>query len=290
MRFHFIHAEKANHSVVALCRNMAVTRQGYYAWLSRAPSKQRQSNVKLAADVARIHEASRGTYGSPRILRQLRRAGMHVGKRRVERTMQLLGIQGKRRRRFRTTTVQDKAKRAARNVLNREFTASEPNEKWVTDITYIRTHEGWCYLAAIIDLYSRRVVGWAVDRSMTVALPLAALSRATGRRRPPKGLIHHSDRGRQYTSAAYQKRLREAGMTPSMSRTGNCWDNAVAESFFATLKIELIRESTFATRQELRDALFDYIEVFYNRQRLHSSNDYTSPEEAEQNYYTAKAA
>lgn len=290
MRFGFIHAEKVNHTVSGLCRNMEVTRQGYYAWVRRRTSKRSTANAELAAEVSRLHAASWGTYGSPRIHRALVASGRAVGKRRVERTMRELGICGKRRSRYRVTTSRDPSKRASRNVLDRDFSASRPDEKWVTDITYIRTHQGWSYLAAIIDLYSRRVVGWSVGESMAVDLPLRALSMAQKHREPGAGLLHHSDRGTQYTSASYRRRLAQAGMTPSMSRKGNCWDNAVAESFFATLKVELIRDRTFRNQAELRAALFEYIEIFYNRQRMHSSNGYVSPEKAEQNYHAAKAA
>lgn len=288
MRFSFIHAEKASFPIAAMCRLFDVTRQGYYAYANRPPSPRVRAEVELCEAIREVFAASGDTYGSPRVLRELRKAGFCVSKRRVERAMRGMGISPPMPRRRCRTTTQNPAHPVAPNELARDFTASRPNERWVTDITYVWTDEGWAYVAAILDLFSRAVVGWAVDSSLSTRLPLAALAAAAQRRRPDAGLLHHSDRGCQYTSAEYRDALAELGISVSMSRTGNCWDNAVAESFFATLKNELVNRRTWATRLDLRAALFEYIEVFYNRRRLHSSIDYKTPAEVEQEY--AKAA
>jgi transposase InsO family protein len=240
--------------------------------------------------VRQVHADSRGTYGSPRVLAALRQEGERVGKRRVERTLRSLGLRGRSPRRWRSTTRANPAHPVVGNKLDREFTASRPNERWVTDITYIWTDEGWCYLAAILDLYSRSVVGWALDATLSTSLPRSALDMAVRRRTPQPGLMHHSDRGCQYTSAEYRNVLAELGVSVSMSRKGNCWDNAVAESFFATLKTELVYSRTWPTRLELRAAVFEYIEVFYNRRRLHSSIDYKTPAQVESDFALANAA
>jgi transposase InsO family protein len=284
MRFAFIRARKAEHSISALCRVLDVTRQGYYRFeASYAQVRaKRELERELGDNVRAAYDESRGTYGSPRVHEQLKRQGVRVSKRRIERTMRGLGLVARRRRRFTSTTRADISHRPASNVLNREFSASRPNERWVTDITYVWTDEGWAYVAVIIDLFSRSVVGWALDASLGTRLPLAALNAALVRQRPGAGLLHHSDRGCQYTSAEYRNELAARGITVSMSRKGNCWDNAVAESFFATLKAELINERRWATRVELRAAVFEYIESFYNRRRLHSSLGYRTPAEVEQ--------
>ncbi len=291
MRFAFIHAmvaEKAPFSIAPMCRVLEVTRQGYYAYVRSLDTPRLADEIALRERIAKIHATSRGSYGSPRIVQQLRRDGVRVGKRRVERAMRAAGIVGTRRGRHRTTTRANPAHPVEPNVLDRDFTARRPDERWVTDITYIWTDEGWCYLAAILDLYSRSIVGWQLSSSLSTELPLDALSKALMRRRPGIGrLLHHSDRGCQYTSEEYRLALAEQGITVSMSRRGNCWDNAVAESFFATLKTELVYQRRWNTRLELRNALFDYIETFYNRRRLHSSLDYRTPAEVEQEYRSA---
>ena len=290
MRFAYIHAEKAAFAITDLCRVLDVTRGGYYAFVNRGVSTQEAANEELERAVQSTYEVSRGTYGSPRIHQALRRQGVRVGRSRVERAMRKLGIAGRRPRAFRRTTVADPSHPKAENVLNRRFKASRPDEVWVTDITYIRTEAGWAFLAAIIDLHSRAVVGWALDSDVSTKLPLQALDMALRHRRPEVPPLHHSDRGCQYTSAAYRAALNEAGMTASMSRTGNCWDNAVAESFFATLKLELIYGKTWRDLVELRAALFDYIHVFYNRQRIHSTLGYRTPAEVQDNPNAALAA
>jgi len=284
VRFAFIHAEKASFPIAAMCRLFGVTRQGYYAYANRPPSARVRVEVELCDAIRDVFTASRETYGSPRVLRELRKAGFQVGKRRVERAMRGMGITPPTPRRHRRTTRQNLSHSVAPNELARDFNATRPNERWVTDITYVWTEEGWAYVATILDLFSRAVVGWAVDASLSTRLPLAALSAAVQRRRPAAGLLHHSDRGCQYTSADYRRALAALDVTVSMSRTGNCWDNAVAESFFATLKNEMIYRRTWRSRLEVRTALFEYIEVFYNRRRLHSSLDYKTPAEVEQEY------
>ena len=290
MKFAFIHAEKASFPVTALCRVLGVTRQGYYASVARPVSARVTADRGLRARLQELHVETAGRYGSPRMLRKLRAEGVRVGKRRVERAMQSLGIQARTRRRFRVTTAANPLHTPADNVLAREFTASKPDERWVTDITYLWTNEGWCYLAVLIDLFSRSVVGWALDVTLSTRLPCAALHMALQRRHPTAGLLHHSDRGCQYTSIDYRTALQKAGAVVSMSRKGNCWDNAVAESFFATLKTELVHRQSWATRLELRAALFEYIEVFYNRRRLHSTLDYKTPAQVESEHRLAKAA
>lgn len=290
MKFAFIHAEKASFPVAALCRLLGVTRQGYYAYASRRPSKRQKQDEALQQRVQQVHAESRGTYGSPRVLATLKERGESASKRRVERALRSLGLRGRAPRRWRSTTRANPLHPVVGNVLDRDFTASRPNERWVTDITYIWTDEGWCYLAAILDLFSRSVVGWALDSTLSTSLPLAALDMAVRRRGPSHGLLHHSDRGCQYTSTEYRDVLAELGVTVSMSRKGNCWDNAVAESFFATLKTELIYGRTWPTRLELRAAVFEYIEVFYNRRRLHSSVAYRTPAQVESDFALANAA
>jgi transposase InsO family protein len=287
VRFAFIHAEKATFPVKAMSSLFGVTRQGYYAYANRPPSGRVVADVELCATIRQIFGESGETYGSPRVMRELRRRGLRVGKRRIERAMRGMGLTPPIPRRHRTTTTREPAHPVAPNELARDFTARRPNERWVTDITYVWTDEGWAYLAAILDLFSRAVIGWAIEASLSTRLPLAALDLAIRRRRPDAGLLHHSDRGCQYTSASYRDVLSANGIAVSMSLRGNCWDNAVAESFFATLKNELVHRRRWRTRAELYQAVFEYIEVFYNRRRLHSSLDYKTPAEVEQQYAEA---
>lgn len=290
MRFAFIHAALAENdrlTVAKTCRLFEVTRQGYYKYLRALSSPKLIRDAELALEVAEIHAESRGTYGSPRVHAELKRRGRRVGKHRVEHTMRGHGLVGAKKRRTRTTTRSNPEHPVAENVLSRDFTATAPNQRWVTDITYIGTDEGWAYLAAILDLYSRRVVGWALDASLATELPLQALDAALVTRAPLPGLLHHSDRGCQYTSADYRKALAAEGIEVSMSRRGNCWDNAVAESFFSTLKTELISGKRWRTRGQLRAAVFDYIESFYNTRRLHSSLGYRAPAVAEAEFQAA---
>jgi transposase InsO family protein len=284
VKFSFIHAEKACFPVAALCRVLGVSRQGYYAFAAREPGRRERSDAALQERVREVHAESRGTYGSPRVRHALRASGLSVGKRRVERAMRSLGLAVRQKRRFRATTAANPLHRVEPNVLARDFTATRPNERWVTDITYVWTDEGCCYLAVILDLFSRAVVGWSLDATLATTLPRRALEAAVRRRRPDAGLLHHSDRGCQYTSADYRRALARLGVTVSMSRKGNCWDNAVAESFLATLKTELIRDRHWHCRLELRAVVFEYIEAFYNRRRIHSSLGYKTPAEVESDY------
>jgi putative transposase len=289
MKFAFIHEEKARFPVAALCRLLQVSRQGYYAFVTRPPSPRSSSEAALQEQVRQTFEASRQRYGSPRVLRALHREGIRVGKRRVERAMRGMGLSARPGGRYRLTTMANPAHAVAPNTLAREFTATRPNQRWVTDISYVWTDEGWCYLAVVLDLFSRSVVGWALDVDLSTTLALKALDMALLRRGPVSGLLHHSDRGCQYTSADYRRALSRHGISVSMSRKGNCWDNAVAESFFSTIKAELIRGRRWHGRLELRSAVFEYIEIFYNRQRLHSSLSYKTPLETEDNH-AAQAA
>lgn len=282
MRYAFISAHEGEFSVKRMCRVLKVARSGYYAWRHRPPSQREQFNQALLAQIRAAYKTSRQTYGSPRIHAYLRRKDVCCSRNRVARLMQKHKIVAiKPPRRYPVTTKQRSGARTAPNLLNQNFSAQAPNQKWVTDITYIDTAEGWLYLALVLDLYSRRVVGWAMAKQMDTHLVDRALKMAWLTRRPATSLLHHSDRGSQYTSDAYLGYLTDLGCTVSMSRTGNCFDNAAMESFFATLKAECVR-SQFGTRAQARTAIFEYIESWYNRQRLHSTLGYLSPVEFEQ--------
>jgi len=277
MRFAFIQAEKAHFPVAGLCRVLGVSRAGFYAWQSGAEAARARQDRQLLVEIATIHRESRRCYGSPRVHAELRARGHHVGRKRVARLMRHSGLAGRRRRPFRTTTQSTHGLPVARNVLAQQFTAVRPNRSWVTDITFVATGEGWLYLAAIVDLFSRRVVGWALRERLTTPLALEALEMAITRRTPGRGLLHHSDQGGQYVSDEYRRALAAHGMIASMSRRAHCWDNAVAESFFATLKIELFEDTPWATRAHARQAIVEYIELFYNARRRHSTLGYQSP-------------
>ena len=248
MRFKFIHAERANYPVRVMCRVLRVSTSGYYAQMKRAPSRRQCEDGKLKLRIQAIHAHSRGTYGRERVRRQLDGENVEVGKQRVARLMREMGLQGLPSKRFRRTTDSKHDRPIAPNVLGRHFEAERANQFWVTDITFIRTWEGWLYLAVILDLFSRRVVGWAMQSHLRAELALEALHMALGRRLPGSGLVHHSDRGTQYAAASYQAVLDEYGIVCSMSRKGNCWDNAVSESFFGTLKTELVNRLFLSTR------------------------------------------
>ena len=281
MRFEFILAEKAHHSVATLCRMLDVARSGLYAFAGRGESQRTKENRALLVHLRDAHAQSRGTYGSPRLQRELRDRGFLVGRNRVARLMKLDDMKARHRRRFVRTTVVDPGLAIAGNLLDRRFVVMEPNRFWVADITYIPTMQGWLYLAVVLDLYSRRIVGWATSATIDRQLVLAALAQAIEQRKPSPGLVHHSDQGCQYASWDYQKTLREQQIICSMSRRANCWDNAVVESFFSTLKTELVQRSTFTTHAQARSALFDYVETFYNARRRHSTLGYLSPAEFE---------
>jgi transposase InsO family protein len=264
-----------------LCNALGVSVSGYYAWKKRPECNRKQENKPLLAEIKVIHKQSRETYGSPRIHVDLEEKGIYCSENRVARLMKSHQIAAKRKRKFVVTTDSNHDLPVAENKLNQEFSATKPNEKWVTDITYIWTREGWLYLAVVLDLFSRKVVGWAMDQSMERGLVINALQMALLTRKPERGLLHHSDRGSQYASIDYQKLLNNRGITCSMSRKGNCYDNACMESFFATLKQELVYHRQYQTRNEAKQDLFEYIQVWYNRKRRHSSLGYRSPEQFE---------
>ena len=260
-----------------MCRNLNVSKAGYYAWRGREPSARAKADEILSLRIRAIHRAKRGCYGSPRIHQALRSMGIFLGRKRVARLMRAEGLKAKKPRRFRITTVSSHSYPIAANVLARNFTQSAPNRAWVADITYFATYEGWLYLAVVIDLYSRRVVGWSMSQRIDVGLVLTALRMAIETRKPAEGLVVHTDRGSQYACREYRAFIQKHRIVPSMSRKGDCWDNAVAESFFASLKVEIKTEKLWATRNEARSAIFEYIEVWYNRERQHSTNGYLSP-------------
>lgn len=284
MKFLFIEAEKVAYPVRVLCRVLEVSPAGFYAWLARPESERAKENRKLVVEIRAIHSESGERYGSPRVHAELKDRGLDVGKNRVARLMSENDLEARPKRKFRKTTDSRHDHPVAENILARNFDADAPNQSWVTDITYIATQEGWLYLAVILDLYSRRVVGWATSASLHRDLALDALDAALKARDVPRGLVHHSDRGCQYASAEYQSRLETNGLVCSMSRKGNCWDNAVAESFFATIKGELVEYEDFVTRAQADRALFEYIEVFYNRRRRHSSLGYMTPAKFESEF------
>jgi len=288
--FRFIAAERAGHSVKTLCRVLGVSRSGFHAWLSRPLSARAVSDELLLERVRQLHVASRRTYGSPRIYRDLRADGVAVGRKRVERLMRQAGISGTVKRRRGRTTVRVPGVRVADDLVKRDFQPAAPNRLWVADITYLRTWEGWLYLAMVVDCYSRRVVGWAFEDHLRAELVVDALEQSLQRRRPERGLVHHSDQGSQYVSLAFGRRCRLAGIEQSMGGRGSAYDNALCESFFKTLKSELVDRRSCPMKPELRTAVFDYIECFYNRQRRHSSLDYHSPAEYERITERARAA
>jgi putative transposase len=271
-----VRTNQARYPVATMCRVLKVSKSGYYAWLKRPLSGRALDDIGLMVKIEAIHRHSRGTYGSPRVHAQLRGEGVRVGRNRVARLMREAGLQGVSRRRFVKTTQRDPAARPAPDLVNRDFHAAGPDRLWVADITYIRTWEGFLYLAIVLDAFGRRVVGWAMEAHLRTELVLAALEMAFTRRRPSQ-VIHHSDRGTQYTSIAFGKRCRAMGVRPSMGSAGDCFDNAMAESFFATLECELLDRCQFKTRAEARLAVFEYIEGWYNPHRLHSALGYLSP-------------
>jgi transposase InsO family protein len=285
MRFAFIDVEKALYPMRILCRVLRVSRSGYYAWRNRKPSARQLEDEQLRPKIVEAFKTGRGTYGSPRVRGELIEQGIEIGRKRVARLMREMKLQGLTPRKFRVTTDSDHGHSIAKDLIGRSFKASKPNTKWVTDITYIWTAEGWLYLATVMDLYSRRIIGWATADHLKTDLCLEALQMAIKQRTSIKGVIHHSDRGVQYASDCYRAALDSHGIQCSMSRRANCWDNAVAESFFGTLKNELIYRRPWLTRKTAQDAISEYIEIFYNRIRRHSTIGNISPakfEETEQ--------
>lgn len=280
--YRFIAAEKANYPISLMSRVLGVNRTAYHRWEGRAPSQRSLEDAFLTARIREIHRAARGVYGAPRIHAELRMAqGIKISRKRVERLMREAGISGLVPKRRGRTTIRVPGVRVADDLVERDFRPAGPNVLWVADITYLRSWEGWVYLAAVQDAFSRRIVGWAMAEHMKAELVTDALQMALARRRPEAGLIHHSDQGSQYVSLAFGQKARDAGIAVSMGSRGDCFDNAVAESFFATLKKELVRRRSWPNRRELQSAVFDYVETFYNRERRHSTLGYLSPREFE---------
>lgn len=286
MRYPFIEAHRGQFRVRTMCRVMEVSSSGYYAWRRRGPTRRSLSNGRLLVEIRAVFAEMKRRYGSPRIHRELVARGHRVGRRRVERLMRLDGLQAKPYRRFKTTTDSNHRSPVADNVLARQFEVSVPNARWAADITYIWTREGWLYLAVVMDLYSRKIVGFHMDKRITRDLVVTALETALKVRKPLSGLVHHSDRGSQYASHEYRRLLEQAGCVCSMSRRGNCWDNAPVESFFATLKRELDNQAYFKTREQARRDIFQFIEIWYNRKRRHSTLGYLSPDDYEKTMTT----
>ena len=281
MRYRAIREHDRRYPIRLMCRALAVSAAGYYAWRTRPESPPSVANRALLTDIRVIHRASRETYGSPSIWDALMKQGHRVGAHRVARLMRADGLRAKTVKKWRATTQFQHRFPVTTNTLNRQFAVAHPNRVWAGDLTYVWTTEGWLYLAVVLDLYSRRVIGWAMGARLTVELAEQALTMALAHRQPLAGLLHHSDRGSQYAATSYQRLLGKHDITPSMSRTGNCWDNACVESFFGTLKRELIFHRQYRTREEARQDIFEYIEVFYNRLRRHSTLGYHSPAEFE---------
>jgi putative transposase len=265
-----------------MCDVLDINRSGYYEWKKSAFAKRTEENVKISESIAMIFQESRETYGTRRIKRALEKEGLLISRRRIGRLMRQMNLSCKTKRKFKVTTDSKHNLPVSPNLLNREFEVDVPDKCYVGDITYIHTQEGWLYLAVVIDLFSRQVVGWAMDSNMKAKLVNDALLMAIWKRKPRKGLLSHTDRGSQYASISHRQILQEHGVLQSMSRRGNCWDNAVSESFFHTLKTELVHHIKFKTREEAKREIFKYIEIFYNRVRMHSSNDYMSPVAYEQ--------
>lgn len=282
--FRFVERERASYPVATMCRVLGVSPSGYWAWSKRPPSPRARADVELTETIRTIHQDSRGIYGMPRVHAELRDAGTRCSRKRVARLMRAAGLEGVHRRRSVRTTVSDRDTAPAPDLVERLFAASCPNALWVADITYVPTWQGFLYVAVVLDVFSRRVVGWSMAGHLRTELILDALEMAISRRRPAEGLVHHSDRGTQYTSIAFGRRCREAGIALSMGSTGDCFDNAMAESFFASLETELIDRNSWRTRADARLAVFDYIEAFYNPRRRHSALGYLSPAEFERRY------
>jgi len=279
-----VKANQATNSVSTMCHVLGVSSSGYYAWLKRKPSKRALSDASLTERISEIHAWSRGTYGAPRIHVELASRGVHVGRKRVARLMKEAGLEGVSRRKKVFTTRRDKDARPAPDLVDRDFRAQGPNQLWVADITYVPTHTGFLYLAVVIDVWSRKVVGWAMESHLRTDLVLHALGMALEQRQPTN-VIHHSDQGCQYTSIAFGNRCRDAGVRPSMGSVGDCYDNALCESFFATLECELLDRTSFANHAAARTAIFSFIEGWYNNHRLHSALDYQSPVNFERRHF-----
>ena len=290
MRYQFIENHRGEYSVRRMCKVLAVSPSGYYAWKRRPASELKMANEKLLEKIKEIHAELKGKYGSPRMHQELREEKKILcSENRVARLMRKNGIQAVHKRRFKRTTRANPAHPVAPNLLNRDFTTERPNQKWTSDITYIQTKEGWLYLAVVLDLFSRRIVGWAMSKRMTSSLVVNALEMAVQQRKPDAGLLHHSDRGSQYTGKPYRELLAVNKMLVSMSGKGDCWDNAPTESFFSTLKREQVHHNYYETRDSARTDIFFYIEAFYNRKRRHSRLGYLNPMTFEEIYFNNHA-
>jgi len=287
VRYAWILERRANYGVRLLCSMMGVSRSAYYAWVAASESKKAAHDKELTAVITRIFTQNRAVYGTRRLKKVLEKQGETVSRRRIGRLMQQAQLRCKTKRRFKATTDSKHTLPIAPNQLDRQFNVDSPDQAYVGDITYISTAEGWLYLAVVIDLYSRHVVGWSMADNMKTTLVNDALIMAIWKRKPKKGLLWHSDRGSQYAADSHRKLLKQHGIQQSMSRKGNCWDNAVSESFFHTLKTECVNHEKYASREEATKSIFDYIEVFYNRQRLHSSNGYLPPVAFEKQFKSA---
>ncbi len=277
MKYQFIEGHRSAYGVEEMCQSLAVSVSGYYAWRRRGKSRRKRANEELLRLIREIYWKYRRRYGSPRITEELRERGYRCSEKRVARLMRKHGIVSKLKKRFKITTQSKHNLPVADNVLKKNTAITGPNQVWVSDITYIWTQEGWLYIAAVMDVYARHIVGWCMSERLTQDLAIKALQQAILRRSPPPGVIFHSDRGSQYAAMEFRKLLKKYGFIQSMSGAGNCYDNALMESFYHTLKTELVYFERYATRQEARQSLFEYIEVFYNRQRKHSSLGYRSP-------------
>ena len=290
MKYRLIEQERGSYPVFLMCKLLSVSRQGYYQWRSQSHQRaMRADEERTVVDKIRAcHQASRHTYGSPRITKDLRENGLHINKKRVARLMKVHEIIAKSARKFKATTNSSHNHPVAQNLLNREFSATAPNQKWVGDITYIWTAEGWLYLAVVIDLFSRKVVGWHMSHRMTSDIVCNALNMAVRRRKCSAPVLCHFDRGTQYASSLFQALLNRHGFICSMSRKANAWDNAVAESFFRTLKVEAIYGKNFSSRKHAKNIIFDWIETFYNTTRRHSTTNYRSPDRYEEEFFILK--
>jgi putative transposase len=277
VKFAFVGAQKMRWPIAVLCEMLEVSRSGYYAWETRPEARRVQADAEVVAEIKAAHKASRSAYGSPRVVRALRKTGRSISEKRVARLMRREGIVALKKKRFRKTTDSNHTDPIAPNVLERNFDVELPDKAWVTDVTYVFTQQGWLYLAVILDLFSRRVVGWAASANNDRALAIKALDGAVLLRKPSHGIVHHSDRGSVYASKEYRDALDKLGATKSMSRRADCWDNSVAESFFATIKGEMIDHANYQTRTEAIAAISDYIDTFYNVTRMHSTIGYLSP-------------
>ena len=281
MKYATIERSRQRYSIQMMCRLLGVSRSGYYAAKTRPESSRSKQDRELMSEIKRVHAKSRGVYGSPRVQAELAAEGHHAGRHKVARLMRLARLRGCPKRRFRVTTQRDLRHAVAKNLLKQDFAADTPNQRWVADITYISTRQGWLYLAVVMDLYSRRIVGWSMSRWMSRRIVVDALKMAVDARQPAGSLIHHSDRGGQYTSDDFRDELAKHGIECSMSSSGNCYDNAVVESFFGLLKRERVNRVRYRTRDEARADVFDYIEVFYNRKRRHGYLGNISPADYE---------